>query len=85
MARLSPAPSRKRQYLILIAVLLLLAGGWIGFWKYAADAAHARSRAGAHARRRPAVRSPAARSKIGGFPFRFELICDGASAVVRGR
>jgi hypothetical protein len=84
MERLSSAPSRKRQYLILIAALLLLAGGWIGFWKYAADAAHATIE-GWRAREAKAGRTFACGSEqIGGFPFRFELICDGASAVLRG-
>lgn len=86
MAHVPPAPrrSRTRQYVILVLALLVMAGGWIGFWKYAADAAQANLEKW-RAREAKAGRVVGCGSQeIGGFPFRFELKCDGASAVLAG-
>jgi hypothetical protein len=80
----TPSRSRTRQYVVLVLAVLLMAGGWIGFWKYAANAAH-ENLENWRAREARAGRVLACGSQeIGGFPFRFELKCDGASAVLGG-
>lgn len=76
--------NRTRQYLVLVLAVLLMIGGWVGFWKYAADAVHENIE-NWRAREARAGRVVACRAQeIGGFPFRFELKCDGASAVLGG-
>jgi len=84
MTQLPPVRSRTRQYVVLLLAVVLMAGGWIGFWKYAANAAH-ENLENWRAREARAGRVLACGSQeIGGFPFRFELKCDGASAVLGG-
>ncbi len=83
MAQL-PSRSRTRQYVVLVLAVVLMAGGWIGFWKYAANAAQ-ENLENWRAREARAGRILGCGSQeIGGFPFRFELKCDGASAVLGG-
>jgi hypothetical protein len=79
-------PSRRRtgrRYAILLVVVVAVIGGWIGFWKYAADKAEA-ALDGWRAREAKAGRIYNCGSQsTGGFPFRFEVVCDAASAEFR--
>ncbi len=73
-----------RRYAILLFLVLALIAGWIGFWKYAAGEVAVRLD-GWRAREAKAGRVYACGSQsIHGFPFRFELDCDQASALLSG-
>jgi len=79
---LTSAHRRNRRYLILLLLVLLVAGGWTAFWYYAQQKAQA-TLDGWQAREAKAGRLYACGSQsLGGFPFRFELQCDGASATI---
>jgi hypothetical protein len=70
-----------RRYVILLFLVLALIGGWIWFWQYAAEEAHA-AMEGWRAREAKAGRIyDCGAQRFGGFPFRFEVSCDRASAV----
>jgi hypothetical protein len=67
---------RKRRYLSLVLIVLLLAGGWVGFWYYAQGKIQD-SIEGWKAREARAGRIyDCGTQTVGGFPFRFELLCD---------
>ena len=75
--------SRHRRYLVLTLLVLLLAGGWIGLWYYAAGHGEAAVE-GWRAREAKAGRDyVCGKQTVGGFPFRFELVCDRAAATFR--
>jgi len=75
---------RNRRYITLVVLVLVIAAGWAAFWKYAEGAARD-NLAGWKAREAQAGRIyDCGAQTTGGFPFRFEVICDGASAVIRG-
>jgi hypothetical protein len=81
-----PSPAvvrrRNRRYVTLILLVLILAGGWIAFWKYA-QLKVAESIEGWKAREARAGRVyDCGTQTIGGFPFRFELLCDRARAAI---
>jgi hypothetical protein len=77
-----PAPRRNRRYIVLVVLVVLLCGGWIWFWSFASSNAE-RAIAGWRAREAQAGRVYTCGSETqGGFPFRFEVICDQASAVL---
>lgn len=86
MVDLPPYPivrRSKRRYLTLILLVLLVIGGWVGFWKFAQIKAEAAIE-GWKAREARAGRVYECGSQtIGGFPFRFELLCDGVKAAIR--
>jgi hypothetical protein len=85
MAAPSPAIVRRRnrRYITLTVLVLLLVGGWIAFWKYAEIKAQEMVE-GWKAREARAGRVyDCGAQSIGGFPFRFELQCDRASAVIK--
>jgi hypothetical protein len=63
----------------LIAVLVL-AAAWSGFWFYAAGRADAVMAAWRQREAQAGRNYACAQQSVGGFPFRFEVICDGASA-----
>jgi hypothetical protein len=70
-----------RRYTILLFLVFALVGAWIWFWDYAADKAQAAVE-GWRAREAKAGRVyDCGEQHIGGFPFRFEVNCDRASAV----
>lgn len=74
---------RNRRYAIMVLLILLAVGGWIGFWVYADGAARA-AIDGWKAREARAGRVyDCGAQTTGGFPFRFELLCENASAVIR--
>jgi hypothetical protein len=73
---------RKRRYVTLVLLVLLLGGGWIAFWKYAQLKVED-TIAGWQAREARAGRVyDCGTQAVGGFPFRFELMCDRARATI---
>lgn len=86
MVDLPPYPvvrRRKRRYLTLILTVLLVCGGWVAFWKFAQIRAE-EAIEGWKAREARAGRIyECGTQTIGGFPFRFELLCDGVKAAIR--
>src|SRR5512135_929655 len=80
-----PKPRRRsnRRYAVLLVLVVALIAGWSWFWKYAAAKAEVAVE-GWRAREAQAGRVYACGSQsTGGFPFRFEVNCDAASAVFR--
>jgi len=72
-----------RRYIILLFTIFALVVGWTGFWKFAAGKAQ-QTIEGWRAREAKAGRNYACGSEtIGGFPFRIEVNCNQASAVIR--
>ena len=75
---------RNRRYVLLVVLVLVIAAAWAAFWKYAEGAARD-NLAGWKAREAEAGRVyDCGAQTTGGFPFRFEIVCDGASAMIRG-
>jgi hypothetical protein len=72
-----------RRYAILVFLVLALIGGWSWFWHYAASKAEV-ALDGWRAREAKSGRIYACGTQtIGGYPFRFEVECDKASALFR--
>src|ERR1041385_1460571 len=72
-----------RRYVILLFLVFALIGGWVGFWQYAAAKAEVVLE-GWRAREAKAGRIYNCGSqRTGGFPFRFEVTCEAASAEFR--
>ena len=74
---------RRRPWIVVLplAILLLLAVAWSGFWHYAASAAEA-ALANWQAREAALGRTyRCEKQSVSGFPFRFELRCVGPSAL----
>src|SRR5215510_3361692 len=78
--------SRRRtglRYTILVLIMFALIAGWSGFWKFAASRAETNIE-GWRAREAKAGRIYSCRSQnVGGYPFRIEVDCDQASALLR--
>jgi hypothetical protein len=75
-------PSSRRRWLVTLPLVgvLVLAAAWSGFWFFAASQAEGMLAAW-RAREAEAGRNYACgQQSLGGFPFRFELSCDRASA-----
>ena len=84
MARSRSARSRTRRYIVLLALVVLLVGGWLVFWQYASKNA-AQAIEGWRAREAKAGRVYSCGTQtMGGFPFRVEVLCERASALLRG-
>jgi hypothetical protein len=80
-----PRPRRRsnRRYVVVLVLAVALIAGWSWFWKYAAARAEV-AMDGWRAREAQAGRIYTCGSQsTGGFPFRFEVTCDAASAVFR--
>src|SRR5689334_4716829 len=72
-----------RRYTILVFIVLALIAGWTGFWKFAATKAQ-EAIDGWRLREAKSGRVYTCGSQdVGGYPFRIEVSCDGASAVFR--
>ena len=81
MAASSSSPRRIGRYITLVIVVAALFGGWSWFWSYASDKAEA-TIDGWRAREAKAGRVYACGAQtIGGYPFRFEVNCEQASAL----
>jgi hypothetical protein len=84
MPKSRSARRRARRYIGLLVLLALLGGGWSWFWQYAAKTAE-QTIAGWRAREAKAGRIYTCGSQtLGGFPFRIEVLCDRAGAILRG-
>lgn len=71
------------RYVVLLLLVVALCGGWSVFWFYASGKVEATIE-GWRAREGRAGRLYACSSQtIGGYPFRFELNCDDASALFK--
>jgi len=72
---------RNRRYIILLVLVAALFGGWSWFWSFASDKAQV-NLDGWRAREAKSGRVYACGSQtIGGYPFRFEVNCEQASAL----
>jgi hypothetical protein len=73
----------RRRYVTMVVLVLALIGGWSWFWHYAADKAQV-ALDGWRAREAKAGRIYSCGTQsVGGYPFRFEVECDQASALFR--
>jgi hypothetical protein len=83
MQRTYSARRRTGRYITLLILIAALFGGWSWFWYYAAGKAEATIE-GWRAREAKAGRIYECGSQTsGGFPFRYEVNCSGASALFR--
>jgi hypothetical protein len=83
MDQLYPEKRGIARYIILLLLVAALFGGWSAFWYYASGKVEATIE-GWRAREGQAGRLYACGSQtIGGYPFRFELNCDDASALFK--
>jgi hypothetical protein len=81
MDKARSARRRRWRYISLLALVAAVIGGWSWFWSYAAGKVEANID-GWRAREAKAGRVYACgEQSIGGYPFRFELNCDNASAL----
>jgi hypothetical protein len=76
----SPRPRRRWTVVLPLIVVLVLAAAWSGFWFYGVHRAEAMLAGWRHREAQAGRTYGCARQSIGGFPFRFELACSGASA-----
>jgi hypothetical protein len=77
------AQRRRRRYIGMLVVVVLMAVGWSALWKYTADKTE-QTIAGWLAREAQAGRTYTCGSQtVGGYPFRIEVLCQPASAVLR--
>ena len=86
MVDLPPYPvvrRSKRRYITLILLVLLVIGGWVGFWKFAQIRAEEAIEGWKAREARSGRVYECSSQSIGGFPFRFELFCDGVKAAIR--
>src|SRR5262249_53500068 len=75
---------RCRQLFVPAAVVVVLAAAWSGFWFYAAARAKADLAAWRERARQAGPAQDCASQSIGGFPFRIEVHCGGASLQLKG-
>jgi hypothetical protein len=81
MATYLSSRRRYRRYIVLLLLVVALFGGWSWFWSYASGKAQA-NLDGWRVREAKSGRVYACGSEtIGGYPFRFEVNCEQASAL----
>jgi hypothetical protein len=66
------------------AFVVLLGAAWTGFWFYAAARAEKETTAWRERERQAGREQQCASQSIGGYPFRIEMRCDGASFELKG-
>ena len=76
--------ARRRRLFVPVAIVVVLAAGWTGFWFYAAARAEADLAAWRESARQAGRAQDCASQSIGGYPFRIEVHCDGASLQLKG-
>src|SRR5436190_14406322 len=79
-----PAPRRRPLWrlFILPGLLLIAAAAWSAFWFYAASQAGVRADAWRAQEAKSGRVYDCAKRTVAGFPFRFEVRCDGASVAL---
>jgi hypothetical protein len=84
MSHMTVAAGRRPRWGIFIApiLLLILALAWSGFWFYAASQAETAADAWRAQEAKSGRVYDCAKRSIGGFPFRFEVQCSGASVAL---
>jgi hypothetical protein len=84
MSSIRPRRRTGRRYAILVVLVLAATAGWTGLWYFAAAKARAAIE-GWRAREAEAGRTYQCGSQnMGGFPFRIEVTCAPAAALLRG-
>lgn len=80
----SSAPQRRPLWrlFVLPAVLLIAAAGWSAFWFYAASEVGVRADAWRAQEAKSGRKYDCANRTVAGFPFRFEVACEGASVAL---
>src|ERR1700756_2414639 len=75
---------RRRLLFVPAGVVVVLAAAWSGFWFYAAARAEADLAAWRERARQAGRAQDWTSQSIGGFPFRIEVHCGGASLQLKG-
>jgi hypothetical protein len=75
-----PSVTRRRRWQIFLPTILLLivAAAWSAFWFYAVSEAQVKAEAWLAQEAKSGRSYDCTKRSIGGFPFRFEMRCDGA-------
>jgi hypothetical protein len=81
-----PVLRRRRRWPLFLpfALVVLLAAAWTGFWFYAAARVEKETAAWRERERQAGRQQQCASQSIGGYPFRIEVRCDGASFELKG-
>jgi hypothetical protein len=84
MTDIALAPRRHRRWRIFIApiLLLIIAVAWSAFWFYAASQVDVQADAWRAREAQSGRVYDCAKRSVGGFPFRLEVTCDGASVTL---
>src|SRR2546429_1724126 len=84
MPDMTPAPRRRSLWRLFImpALLLVAAAAWSAFWFYAASEVGVRADAWRAQEAKSGRVYDCAKRTVAGFPFRFEVRCDGASVAL---
>src|ERR1700730_142070 len=82
-----PAAAPRRRWLLFLpfALLVRLAAAWTGVWFYAAARAEAEIAVWREHERQAGRTQDCASRSIGGYPFRIEVRCGGASFELKGK
>src|SRR5262249_32894129 len=81
-----PAAAPRRRWVLLLpfALVALLAAAWTAVWFYAAARAEAEIAVWRERERQAGRTQDCASQSIGGYPFRIEVRCGGASFELKG-
>src|SRR6202162_6658926 len=84
MPEMTPAPRRRPLWLLFIMpVLLVIAAlAWSGFWFFAASEVEVKADAWRAQEAKSGRVYDCTKRSVAGFPFRFEVRCDGASVLL---
>src|SRR5262249_59918899 len=82
----SPAAAARRRWPLFlpVALMVVLAAAWTGLWFYAAARAEAEIALWRERERQAGRPQDCASQSIGGYPFRIEVRCSGASFELKG-
>src|SRR6476620_6691092 len=82
----APRPSRRLwPVFVPVVLVVLLAAGWTALWVYAAGRAETELAAWRASERQAGRLQDCASQSIGGYPFRIEVRCGGASFELKGK
>jgi hypothetical protein len=87
MPDMTPAPRRRPLWRLFImpALLVIAAVAWSGFWFFAASEVEVKADAWRAQEAKSGRVYDCAKRSVAGFPFRFEVRCDGASVALRSQ